>query len=68
MSEGSAAAHAQVLALGSVRIVAIRPFSREPCLYIDVFSRRVVGWRLSKRLRTDLSLNALEMGLLTRRV
>ena len=30
---------------------------------IDVFSRRVVGWQLSKGLRTDLALDALEMGL-----
>jgi putative transposase len=33
---------------------------------IDVFSRRVVGWQLSKNLRTDLALDALEMGLWTR--
>jgi putative transposase len=32
----------------------------------DVFSRRVVGWQLSKSLRTDLALDALEMGLWTR--
>lgn len=34
---------------------------------IDVYSRRVVGWQLSKPLRTDLALDALEMGLWTRR-
>lgn len=33
---------------------------------IDVFSRRVVGWQLSKSLRTDLALDALEMGIRTR--
>ena len=33
---------------------------------IDVFSRRVVGWQLSKSLRTDLALDALEMGIWTR--
>ena len=33
---------------------------------IDVFSRRVVGWQLSKSLRTELALDALEMGLWTR--
>jgi putative transposase len=33
---------------------------------IDVFSRRVVGWQLSTSLRTDLALDALEMGLWTR--
>ncbi|WP_373418897.1 DDE-type integrase/transposase/recombinase [Rhodococcus opacus] len=29
----------------------------------DVFSRRVVGWQLSTSLRTDLALDALEMGI-----
>ena len=33
---------------------------------IDVFSRRVVGWQVSKSLRTDLALDALEMGIWTR--
>ncbi|MFI6428626.1 IS3 family transposase [Promicromonospora sp. NPDC050880] len=33
---------------------------------IDVFSRRVVGWQVSKSLRTDLALDALEMGLWNR--
>lgn len=30
---------------------------------MDAFSRRVVGWRCSKSLRTDLALDALEQGL-----
>jgi putative transposase len=33
----------------------------------DVYPRRVVGWQLSRSLRTDLALDALEMGLWTRR-
>ncbi|MGY1836291.1 IS3 family transposase, partial [Blastococcus sp. SYSU DS0510] len=33
---------------------------------IDVHSRRVVGWQLSKSLRTDLALDALEMGIWSR--
>ena len=33
---------------------------------IDVFSRRVVGWHLSRGLRADLALDGLEMGLWTR--
>ncbi|WP_371327723.1 DDE-type integrase/transposase/recombinase [Humibacillus sp. DSM 29435] len=33
---------------------------------IDVFSRRVVAWQLSTSLRTDLALDALNMGLWTR--
>ena len=33
---------------------------------LDVFSRRVVGWQLSTSLRTDLALDALNMGFWTR--
>jgi putative transposase len=33
---------------------------------LDVFSRRIVGWQLSTSLRTELALDALEMGLWTR--
>lgn len=33
----------------------------------DVYSRRVLGWQLSRSLRTDLALDALEMGFWTRR-
>jgi putative transposase len=33
---------------------------------VDVYSRRIVGWQLSKNLRTDLALDALEMGLWAR--
>ena len=29
---------------------------------LDVFSRRIVGWQVSTSLRTDLALDALEMG------
>jgi len=37
------------------------------CAFIlDVFSRRVVGWHISTSLRTDLALDALNMGLWTR--
>jgi len=37
------------------------------CAFVlDVFSRRVVGWQASTSLRTDLALDALEMGLWTR--
>lgn len=34
---------------------------------LDVFSRRVVGWQLSTTMHTALALDALEMGLWTRR-
>ena len=33
---------------------------------IDAFSRRIVGWRVSSSLRTDLALDALEMAIWTR--
>ena len=33
---------------------------------IDVFSRRIVGWRVSSTLRADLALDALEMAIWTR--
>lgn len=33
---------------------------------IDVFSRRIVGWRVAGNMRTDLPLDALEMALFTR--
>jgi putative transposase len=32
----------------------------------EVYSRRIVGWQLSTSLRTDLALDALEMGLWSR--
>ena len=30
---------------------------------VDVFSRRIVGWRVSTSLRTDLVLDALEQAI-----
>lgn len=33
----------------------------------DVFSRRIVGWRVAKTLRAELALDALEMAIWTRR-
>lgn len=35
---------------------------------MDVFSRRIVGWRASKSLRSDLALEALEQALWARPV
>ncbi len=34
---------------------------------VDVFSRRIVGWRVSQSLSTDLALDALEQALHARR-
>jgi putative transposase len=36
-------------------------------LITDAFSRRIVGWRVSASLRSDLALNALEMAIWNRR-
>ena len=37
------------------------------CAFVlDVFSRMVVGWQVSTSLRTDLALDALDMGLWAR--
>ena len=33
---------------------------------IDIFSRRIVGWRVSRSLRSDLALDALEQALYAR--
>jgi putative transposase len=33
---------------------------------VDVFSRRIVGWRVAASLRTDLALDALEMAIFAR--
>ncbi len=33
---------------------------------LDVFSHRIVGWRVSTRLYTELALDALEMGIWVR--
>lgn len=33
---------------------------------IDVFARRIVGWRVSSSLRSDLTLDALEQALYDR--
>ena len=33
----------------------------------DVFARRIVGWRISRSLRTDLVLDALEQALWSRK-
>src|SRR5690606_12708104 len=46
----------------------VRTFARwvYAAFVTDVFSRRIVGWQLSTSLRTDLALDALEMGIWSR--
>jgi len=50
-------------------ITYIRTFSGwvYAAFVIDVFARRVLGWQLPTSLHTDLALDALEMGIWTRR-
>ena len=36
------------------------------CVVIDLYSRKVVGWSMSSRIKTDLVLQALMMGLMRR--
>jgi len=49
-------------------ITYIRTFSGwvYAAFVMDVFSRRIVGWQLSRNLYTDLALDALNMGIWTR--
>jgi putative transposase len=49
-------------------ITYIRTFSGwvYAAFVLDVYSRRVIGWQVSRSLRTDPALDALEMGLWTR--
>ena len=50
-------------------ITYVRTFAGWVCcaFVLDVFSRRVLGWQVSTSLRTDLALDALNMGLWTRK-
>jgi putative transposase len=36
------------------------------CFIVDVFSRRIVGWRVAANMRTEMVLDALEMARTTR--
>ena len=51
-------------------LVSLRTSSGEVCyvaFVIDVFARRIVGWRVSTSLRTDFVLDALEQAITTTR-
>ena len=37
-------------------------------LWFDVYSRRIVGWRVSRSLKTDLALDALEQAIYQREI
>ncbi|WP_168172341.1 MULTISPECIES: DDE-type integrase/transposase/recombinase [unclassified Pseudonocardia] len=49
-------------------ITYMRPYSGRvyTAFVMDVFSRRIVGWQLSKNLYTELALDALNMGIRAR--
>jgi putative transposase len=42
-------------------------FAYHAAFVIDVFSRRIVGWRVATTLRASLALDALEMAIWARR-
>lgn len=54
--------------LWAADITYIRSFSGwvSAAFVLDVFSRPIVGWQVSTSLRTDLALDALEMGICSR--
>ena len=41
-------------------------FSTRRAFVIDVFARRIVGWRVSRSMHTDFVLDALEQALYAR--
>jgi len=73
-TSGSARGHAKLPVVRSVR----RACSTQPyvstwqgfvyvAFVIDVFARRIVGWRVSSSMQTDFVLDALEQALYARR-
>ena len=65
--------------LGNVRERGLRPAAPDTyvatwrgfvyvAFVIDVYARRIVGWRVASSLRTDLALDALEQALYDRQV
>jgi putative transposase len=62
-----AAAAPNRLGVADFTYVAARTGTVYVAFVIDVFSRRVVGWRAATKMTTPLVLDALEMALWTRR-
>ena len=52
--------------VADLTFVAIRSGFAYAAFVVDVFARRIVGWRVSRCLRTDLALDALEQALWSR--
>jgi putative transposase len=53
--------------VADITYVATWPGFAYVAFVTDVFSRRIVGWRVSNTLRSDLALDALEMAIWTRK-
>jgi putative transposase len=53
--------------VADITYVATWPGFAYVAFVTDVFSRRIVGWRVSNTLRADLALDALEMAIWTRK-
>ena len=62
-----AAAQSRARQRGSVHVATWRGFVYV-AFVIDAYARRIVGWRASTSLRTDLALDALEQALYERTV
>ena len=60
------ASHPNQLWVADLTYVATWPGFAYVAFVIDVFSRRIVGWRASSSLRSDLALDALEQALYDR--
>ncbi len=61
-----AASHPNALWVSDLTYVATWQGFVYVAFVIDVFARRIVGWRASRSLRTDLALDALEQALWAR--
>ena len=53
--------------MADLTYVATWPGFAYAAFVIDVFSRRIVGWRVASTLRSSLALDALEMAVCSRR-
>ncbi len=74
-TSGSARGHAKPAVVRSTRRACpTQPYIRIRSSFVylaailDLYSRRIVGWAISKRIDTELCLTALRMALETRTV
>ena len=66
VERGFAAARPNTLWVADITYVATWSGFAYTAFIIDVFSRRIVGWRVATTLRTSLALDALEMAIWSR--